>query len=306
MLHILLGLLKIIGIIIAVIIGIVLLVICVVLLAAFRYNVSASADGDVKSLTAQVKFSWLFHLISGFVTYQNEKLDWQIKIAWKKMNVPKEYLEEFSDEVQEEVQLEVQQEVQQLTNQEVVPQDEVQQHEPEEPRVMEAADSKKQSKKQTKKRTKKDKTKKKESVLQKIQCSIRKISDKIKEIKAIKDKVVSFIQAEVHQKAFQKLLKELLRMLKKLKPKKLKANVEFGFDDPYTTGSALAYLSMLYPFYGDNINIKPRFEETVLRGDIYLKGRIRIAYITNMGIRLILNKNIRLTIKDIMKLVAKK
>ena len=95
-------------------------------------------------------------------------------------------------------------------------------------------------------------------------------------------------------------------MLKKMKPKKLQANIEFGFADPYTTGSILAYASILYPFYGDNISIRPNFEEAIVKGDVYVKGRFRISYFLSMGIRLILNKDIRLTIKDTMKLIAKK
>lgn len=295
MLHIVLGLLKIIGIIIAVILGVALLIICAVLFAAFRYNVSASADGDLKSMHAQVRFSWLCYLISGFVTYQNEKLDWQVKVAWKNLNVPKEEIEETSsqDELLEDF-------LQEEIKEEVVKNEKVHINMEESPKVTESVDSKKQTKKN------KTEKKKKESIYEKIRCSFQKISDKMKEIQAFKEKVVSFIQAEEHKKAFQKLMKELLRLLKKLKPKKLKGNVEFGFEDPYKTGSVLAYLSMLYPFYGDNINIQPKFEESVLRGDVYLKGRIRISYMMNMGIRLILNKNVRSTIKDVMKLVAKK
>ena len=90
MLHILLGLLKIIGIILAVIIGLVLLIICVVLFSAIRYEVKALADGNVKSLEADVKFSWLFHLVSGYLIYKEQKMQWQVKIAWKKLNDPKE------------------------------------------------------------------------------------------------------------------------------------------------------------------------------------------------------------------------
>ena len=54
------------------------------------------------------------------------------------------------------------------------------------------------------------------------------------------------------------------------------------------------------------MNITPHFEDTVIKGDVYLKGRIRIVYMVNMGIRLIFDKNIRFTIKDVMKLVGKK
>lgn len=295
MLHILLILLKIIGILLAVILGVILLVVFVVLFAALKYEVAAAADGDIKSVKANIKFSWLFHLISGFVIYEEQKLNWQVKVAWKKLNVPKagaDQSTEKAEEIAKEITHEVVDETTAVFDEKSV---EIIESTKENENI-----SKKEAKKQTKKQAKKVPFK------EKIRCSIQKISDKIKEIKNLKDKIVGFLTAESHKKAFQKLLKELLRLLKKLKPKKLKANVEFGFEDPYKTGSILAYLSMLYPFYGDNINIVPDFTEQVLKGDIFIKGYIRISYMVSMGIRLILDRNIRFTIKDVMKLIAKK
>ena len=292
MLHILLGLLKITGIVLAVIIGIVLLIIFAVLFAAMPYEIKAAADGDVKSLDADFKFSWLFHLISGYIRYKEENLDWQVKIAWKKLNVPQKSKTIDSTDTKEVVET-AKISIDDASNEEEIVKSESINTES----VQDIEDNKK---------TKKKVRKKKESLSEKIRCSIQKIFDKIKDIYELKEKIMSYVRAEAHKKAFQKLLKELLRLLKKLKPKKLNANIEFGFEDPYTTGSILAYASMLYPFYGDNISIKPNFEEDIFKGDVYLKGRIRISYFANMGIRLILNKNIRLTIKDTMKLIAKK
>lgn len=299
MLHILLTILKIIGIAFAVIIGLILLIICVVVFAALRYEITASGDGDIKSLSANVKFRWLFRLISGRISYQGEKLDWQVKIAWKKLNVPKE--ENVPDSSEEELDLLLKEEFEQSENEEKLGNGKSE----EKPVFTES--NKSIESKQPKKRAKKKKVKKKkEPFAKKIKLFINNVSEKAKKVQEIKEKVLDFIQTESHKKAFQKLLKELFRLLKKIKPKKLKANVEYGFEDPYKTGSILAYLSMLYPFYGDNINIKPNFEQAIVKGDVYIKGRIRIAYMINMGIRSILDKNVRLTIKDIMKLVAKK
>lgn len=294
MLHILLMLLKIIGILLAVILGLILLVIFVVLFAALKYEVAAAADGDMKSVKANIKFSWLFHLISGFAVYEEQKLNWQVKVAWKKINVPKVEAEQ-STEKAEEIAKEVTHEVVEETT--AVFDETIQDVKNESAEITEST---KKNENTSKKQAKKVPFK------EKIRCSIQKISDKMKEIKNLKDKIVGFLTAENHKKAFQKLLKELLRLLKKLKPKKLKANVEFGFEDPYKTGSILAYLSMLYPFYGDNINIVPDFTEQVLKGNVFIKGYIRISYMVSMGIRLILDRNIRFTIKDVMKLIAKK
>ena len=295
MLHILLGFFKIVGIILAVIIGLILLIMFVLLFAALRYELKASTDGEIKNLEADVRFSWLFHLVSGFVSYKEQKLDWQLRIAWKKMNVPAK--EEPVPEIQKEVKEtdNVVQEVKESCTETA-----------DVPLANEPKKSEKAVENKPKKKSKKKSKKKKQSIGEKIQCSFQKISDKIKEIKEWKDKIAAFIQAESHKKAFQRLLKELLRLLKKFKPKKLRGNVEFGFEDPYTTGSILAYASILYPFYGDNISIRPNFEEGVLKGNVYLKGRFGISYMVNLGLRLILDKNVRLTIKDIMKLIAKK
>ena len=300
MLHILLGILKIIGIILAVIVGLILLIICVVLFTALRYELKLAANGDVKNIEADIKFSWLLHLISGFVIYKEQKLDWQVRVAWKKLNVPK--TEEPVKEEPVQVDSEVEEPVDEKPAEKIV-------HEPIKDETVETVPKRKSDNKEERKAKRKGKAssrKKKESIIEKIKCSFQKISDKIREIIALKDKIAAFIQAESHKKAFQKLLKELLRLLKKMKPKKLQGHVEFGFEDPYTTGSILAYASMLYPFYGDNISIKPNFEEVIISGDVYLKGHMRISYFVNMGFRLIIEKNVRLTIKDTMKLIAKK
>ncbi len=301
MLHILLGILKVIGIILAVIIGLIILIVLVVLLAAFQYEVKAAADGDIKSLAANVKFSWLFHLISGYVIYKEQDVQWQVKVAWKKLNEPKEAEATVQQEKAAERLVPQEKAAERVVQQEKAVERAVQQE-----KAVERAVTQEKAPEAKAKKAKAKADVKKESFTEKIRCSIQKISAKIKEIKELKDQIIGFLTAENHKRAFRKLLKELLRLLKKLKPKKLQANVAFGFEDPYKTGSILAYLSMLYPFYGDNINIVPDFTEQVIKGDIYIKGHVRLSYMVSMGIRLILDRNIRFTIKDIMKFIAKK
>jgi len=237
-----------------------------------------------------VRFSWLIHLVSGFVTYKDQKLDWQVRVAWKNINVPQvdEKIVDAEEKVEDKVEEKAEENVETVVE-----------------KIAIKEESKNIEKSPKTAKTKK-RAKKKISIAEKIRCSIQKIFDKIKEINALKEKIISYLKTETHKKAFKKFLKEVARILKKLKPKIMKANIEFGFEDPYTTGCILAYASMLYPFYGDNIVIKPNFEEAIMKGDIYLKGRIRISYFVNIGIRLIVNKNVRMTIKDTMKLIAKK
>lgn len=83
MLHILLLILKIIGIIIAVILGILVLAVCVVLFVPVRYQMTASCDGTLAGIHAKAKVTWLMHLFRLYISYENRRLSWRIGIAWK-------------------------------------------------------------------------------------------------------------------------------------------------------------------------------------------------------------------------------
>lgn len=84
MLHILLLILKIIGIIIAVILGILLLMIAILLFVPVRYEVQGRCDGSLDSLKGKVHISWLLHLIRADVLYKNGKMKWRLRLAWIK------------------------------------------------------------------------------------------------------------------------------------------------------------------------------------------------------------------------------
>ena len=86
MLHILLLVLKIIGIIIAAILGILVLLLCIVLFVPFRYEIKGRSEGDAASLKGKIKVTWLLHLFRADVYYKDQKLIWRIRFAfWKRM-----------------------------------------------------------------------------------------------------------------------------------------------------------------------------------------------------------------------------
>ena len=87
--------------------------------------------------------------------------------------------------------------------------------------------------------------------------------------------------------------------MKHLKPKKADVRIIYGFDDPYHTGQALAVFGVLYPFVGGCISVTPDFEHQVLKGSAYLKGKIYLWYFVQSGWKLIWNRNVRQTYRDI-------
>ena len=297
MLHILLLLLKIIGIVLLVILGILVLALCVVFFVPLRYQGNASAEGSLESIKARFKFSWLFHLFSGYWIYEEQKLEWQVRILWKKLN--------HGDEKDDEEENCDKDAVEEKSKGDSESKDE-KSGETELGRAeSENTDSgNSESNVDKKTRTLKTSASKKEkqkkiNFIEKIKYTIQNFCDKIKLLIQKKEDLENFLKDEIHRSAWTRLKTEVFRMLRFLKPKKLQLNLHFGFEDPSVTGKTLAALSMLYPFYGDHVQIVPEFEKTIFEGDAYIKGKIHGFYAFRLAWSLFFDKNIQTTYKRI-------
>ena len=284
MLHILWMLLKIIGIILLIILGVLVLSVCVVLFVPLRYHGKAEAKGTLDSVKAHLKFSWLLHLVSGYVTYENRETKWQVRILWKKLNVEKKDSQEavFSENVSED---ESSKELKTDT-------------EKDKSKINESEPDKLNKKTNGKTSTKKSE-KQKKNIFEKIKYTFRDFCDKIKALIKKKEKLQEFLTNEIHQSTWRKLKQEIWKLFKFLKPKKLVLNLHFGFANPSVTGKVLAALSMLYPFYLDHINLEPEFDEKILEGDAYIKGTVRGLHLLIVICNLFFDKNIKTTYKAI-------
>lgn len=145
----------------------------------------------------------------------------------------------------------------------------------------------------------------KKTHIDKIKCTLKKICDKINLLRKKKDEVLAWIHEEVHAQAIKKAKKEVIRLVKIILPDKWKGRFDIGFEDPCTTGKLLAGFSVIYPFTGDHIELNPDFENSVFEGDIFIKGKLSLCHFVATGIRLLLNKNIRLTYNDVKKIREK-
>lgn len=100
MLHILLLILKIIGIIIAVILGILVLLVCVVLFVPVRYDLEAASDGTLARTRMETKVTWLLHLVRVDLRLEDKKFAWQVRVAWKKIQSGQEGKKTIGAEVE--------------------------------------------------------------------------------------------------------------------------------------------------------------------------------------------------------------
>ena len=138
-------------------------------------------------------------------------------------------------------------------------------------------------------------------IQEKIKYTIRKICAKIKALVNTKEKMEAFLKNETHQNAFRRVIKEIRRLLRFLRPKKADIKVEFGFNDPAHTGYLLAGISLIYPMIGEFTELQPDFEHRVLRGQGSVNGKIRFLYALVFALCIIADKNVRTTFRHIRK-----
>ena len=311
MLHFFLLILKIIGWMLLAILGILVLLVCVVLFVPVRYELDGKCNGTIETLDVKFRFSFLLHFLAGTVCYSEGKSTWNLRIAWKHFGNEDTELRETPIKRS----IESESSVNETKNKEInIPEKTIKNEGTvsEESNTKETITKETVSKDVSNKGTRKVTDKaldqtgkvkktvpKKESILDKIEYKYKKIRDKLREIIRKKEKVLGFLTNEIHQAAFFKVVSELKRLLLRLRPQKIVGEIEFGFDDPAWTGQALAGISILYPYFADCFQVIPDFEEKKLRGQIEIKGKITAKNFAALGLHVILDKNVRMTLRHI-------
>lgn len=103
MIHIILAILKIVGILLAVLLGLVLLILLTVLFLPLRYRICAEKHGELKKSTANVSVSWLFGILKVKAGYRNGQISFVPQIFGKKIDFAKKntgQTEDFSEEAE--------------------------------------------------------------------------------------------------------------------------------------------------------------------------------------------------------------
>lgn len=319
MLHILLLILKIIGILLAVILGLVLLVIGIVLFVPVCYRAEAKSSGTVEDVTARGRISWLFGLVRVVVEVKGKAADFDVKIAWKSLRNSKKPMEEREDTVCEEDDADQKEWKQQEYVEDTDTEKTVEEVEEPEPHTQSAPESVEKisagstaadpriSEESDENISGSEKIQNKfhsitsgiKKLFEKIKCTFRDFCDKIKEILGKKDRLAAFIKDETHLGAFRKGKQEVFKLLRRLTPKVLAADIHYGFEDPCLTGQVLAVLGALYPLIGEHTEITPDFQKKVLEGRLKIRGRIYVVHLAILAVNMLLCREVRQTIKDI-------
>lgn len=323
MLHIILLILKILGLLILGILGLIVLLTAVVLLAPAGYSLEASGKDTPESLRGRLKFHWLFRLISGEMEYKDGGLAWRMRAGWKKFGsgmeedaasgkadtdhndpvpeLPEKKKEQQRSETEKSGLQEIQTQPVQTKDPPEKARKELEQDQAEQTGKIQTDPAESGQEKARKRKQKQSLYERLKKFWEKIKYTFQKICDNIRALGKKKARLTAFIQNEVHKSAFLKIMRELRRFLKTLRPRKAEVYAEFGFTDPAVTGYVLALISMIYPFVGEFTEIRPDFERRVLRGRICVKGRIRAVHIVSFALRLLADKNVRTTYRHVRK-----
>ena len=136
---------------------------------------------------------------------------------------------------------------------------------------------------------------------QNIRYTITRLCDKIKRILDNLEYYRDILSRKDSLLVIGKVKGQAGRLLKHALPQKTNVNFIVGTGDPASTAQILAIHGILYPVIGETVHISPDFEEARLEGDFDIRGRVRIAVVLDVVLRIILDKKTWRFIRQLKK-----
>lgn len=321
MLGIILLILKIIAIIIGVLMGLILLTVMLVLFVPVRYKIDASFYNKP---VVHVKVSWLLNFLRFHFSYDDNEMKTDARILVFKLKMfnggkKDDVIEDASDDkqpntehekslLQDTAESKQEEEQDAPVNKQKEEQDTFVSRQEEDGELLNQPEKEYDKsdiydKKEVHKRIgllKKIKNiycsvkEKINSVFDKICDIIKKMRDKTVSIKDLVTEKVNSVKAVINNQEYRELagflFEQLKALLAKIKPKKYDINIRYGFDDPYTTGKVSMYAAVLWGMLGIDANIMPEFEQKILEGSVFLKGRVTVFSLIVIAVKVYFNK----------------
>ncbi len=321
MLHVILQILAIIGIILLCILGLFILLILLVLFVPIRYRANGNKKG--KDIRLKAKATYLFRLVT--VTYECPEPGGLVAriLGFKVVDTAKKSGEEGNGKKKKKKKRrknKAEEHAKAAINTEAASEKGTKQEEAEAAEICEAKEaaedktlSVQQGDAETEGEAFKEEEAEKEKLtfrdkIKKILYTIKTFCDKIKHIKdtikGIADNIAYYkkvITQTENQKLYGRVKDRIFKVLKSIRPRVLKASLHIGTGSPDTTGYLCALYGMLLPILGNNVILDADFEEAVWEGTFFLKGRITVFTLLRHAAGLLLDKQLRILIKQLKK-----
>ena len=299
MLAVLLTILKIIGIILISVLAFALLIILILLFVPFRYSIKGNKGEPADDISFRVSVTFLLHMLSGGISYEEAEFDRYGRVLgiriWPRKKDKKESEDgdvyEYTMDMNEQPETSPPPgtedihttETEQIsdTDTDTVAEESTDNSYPENDKDSESIDDKDIESLDDK--------------ISKLLDSITSRYDSLSEKTVRIRKEIRFWDKMVHDDRNQNAVSFakgiLVRFLKKIAPRRIKGFIHFGTDDPATTGKILSYLAIFYPVLPRKLLIDPSFEDTLIYGNISIRGRIALITVGMALLRLYFNKD---------------
>lgn len=322
MVHVILLILKVLGITLLILLGIVLLLVLLLLLAPFHYTIDAEYYGDVKAVG---RIQWLCFVLDLKGVYGNNKFLYYLKSFGFMISTNDEEDKHYRAISDEEAESDKSSDKAKPSEAEKVP-------------VKVVEDEFETYEQEQEQKTKSEPQKKSifmriyegiESGLEWVVTIPMRVHDKISELmarildffanlaenmnKVIKKRdmilqKITGVRSLLEKPYTKKVLKDgkvlLKKMWKHVRPRKLQGSIHFGLEDPATTGQLLGVVGMLYPVYRNHFVIAPDFEQQIFEGKIYAKGRVQIGRMTFLLLRFMLTRDFFKTVQKARTIIG--
>ena len=127
--------------------------------------------------------------------------------------------------------------------------------------------------------------------------SVRHLGDSIRNVIEKKDALVEFWNLEEHVRARAALMKEMAYLWERSRPRKITGALKFGLWDPAATGILMGVLSVPCAWYPEKFSLDPDFDQPILKGGLHIKGHIQLYPFCLSAWRIRRNKDVRLMYK---------
>lgn len=324
MLSVVLTILKIIGIVLLCILATVLLIVFMVLFVPIRYKIVLDkSNTEVSSFSVKGKVTYLLHLLNVHFAYPSDDL-YYVRISFFRIFPKKEKIRKSKQENTQNIEsvVEDNNSVVELPNENstesksdwaTIDYEEPPKGEPSldevtkvdcvevdhlqvDEQVLEKTEDDQHDENKEKPGIR-DFIKKIIDIVSNIKLTVKKVYDKILDIRNNIEYYCNIINSKVFKDAFKLCKKELFKILKIILPKKIKGYARFGSDDPTTCAQIYGGYVVLRPLLGKHFDMKIDYQNDILEGHIELAGYICICSLLFIGVKLFFNKNIRKLIK---------
>lgn len=336
MIHIILAILKIVGILLAVLLGLVLLILLTVLFLPLRYRIYAEKHGELKKSNADVSVSWLFGILKIKASYRDGQISFVPQIFGKKIDLAKRNTgrrEDPSEEAESNETKSRETEKAENVSEEKKALPVLEEKKPEEKTKPEAGPSSETeiqknkaleseapdgetSELQAEDAVEPEKRHRFWNIIEKVRMRIEKIKNRITAAKEQAKKTIrsvvksketlkrylDFLRSDLSREVYQILKGHLFYLLGHIRPRKIRGQVHYGFGDPALTGEFTGILYLILPAKCGELDLEPDFENQVCEGEVSVLGHIRICHLARTGVKIFFDKKLKIYWKRFRRL----